>query len=72
MINDECSTTLQQILLQLAANYKDPDGCSVRVDTAPGFNALKNDKFLHSVGISLDFGRVKNKNKNSNISSSDP
>ena len=67
MINDECSTTLQQILLQLAANYKDPDGCSVRVDTAPGFNALKNDKFLHSVGISLDFGRVKNKNKNSNI-----
>ena len=37
---------------------------SVRVDCAPGLKSLKTDKTLQSHGIFLDFGRVKNPNKN--------
>ena len=36
----------------------------VRVDCAPGLKTLKGDISLQSVGINLDFGRVKNVNKN--------
>ena len=43
------------------------DGCIIKVDTVPGFVALKNDKVLHSLDIKLDFGRVKNKNHNRTI-----
>ena len=38
--------------------------CSVRVDNAPGFKPLRNDPVLNSHGLTLDFGRVKNINKN--------
>ena len=37
---------------------------SLRVDCAPGLKPLKEDKTLQSHGIFLDFGRVKNANKN--------
>lgn len=37
---------------------------SVRVDCAPGLKPLQNDTSLHSYGIFVDFGRVKNPNKN--------
>ena len=36
----------------------------VRVDNAPGFRALKGDNDLLKLGITIDLGRVKNKNKN--------
>jgi hypothetical protein len=67
MIPNEQSITLQQNSVHLSANYKHPGGCLIRVDSAPGFKALKNDKFMRSVGIELDFGRVKNKNQNPSI-----
>ena len=35
----------------------------VSVDNAPGFLGLQNDSILKQHGLSLDFGRVKNKNK---------
>ena len=37
---------------------------SVRVDCAPGLKPLKNDSCLQSHGIVLDFGQIKNINKN--------
>ena len=40
------------------------------MDNAPGFTALRNDKVLSSLNISLDFGRVKNKNHNPTIDKS--
>ena len=51
---------------QLSVNYKHPDGCTIRVDSgsASGFTLLENDKYLRSLGIILDFGRIKNKNQN--------
>lgn len=36
----------------------------VRVDNAPGFQALKNDVQLSKINIFLDYGRVNNPNKN--------
>ena len=67
MISNEQSITLQQSMVHLSANYKHPGGCVIRVDTAPGFQALRKDKFLQSIGIELDFGRIKNKNTNPSI-----
>ena len=64
LLPNEQHDTLQQSLIQLSSNYKHPDGCIIRVDNAPGFLAIRDDKLLQSVGIELDFGRVKNKNPN--------
>ena len=36
----------------------------IRVDNAPGFQALHNDEILHQHGITIDLGRIKNPNKN--------
>ena len=36
----------------------------VRVDNAPGFQSLRNDNLLRQHHISLDYGRVKNINRN--------
>ena len=38
--------------------------CEIRLDNAPGLVTLKDDHLLKANGISLDFGRVKNINKN--------
>ena len=37
---------------------------TIRVDTAPGLQSLKNDIILGKLNIHLDFGRIKNQNKN--------
>ena len=58
---------LQQGLIQLVSPFMFSDGCSVRVDNAPGFLPLKNDELLRSIGITVDFGRVKNKNDNPTV-----
>ena len=64
LLHNEQHDTLQQSLIQLSANYKHPDSCIIRVDNAPGLLAIRKDKLLQSVGIELDFGRVKYKNQN--------
>ena len=38
--------------------------CIVRVDPAPGLRSLHDDEILKQFNISLDIGRVKNRNKN--------
>ena len=55
-------TALTQSVSQLRPNPQTT--VEVRVDNAPGFNALKNDVQLKKLNIHLDFGRVKNPNKN--------
>ena len=64
LIPNEQKDTLQQSLIQLASTLKHPECCAIKVDHAPGFQALKNDEIHASVGIELDFGRSKNKNQN--------
>ena len=65
IIPSEKHDDLKQGLVQLISPLMSLYGCSVRVDNAPGFVSLKDDPSLLKHGISLDFGRTKNKNKTS-------
>ena len=62
LIPNEQHETPQQALIQLVSSKKHIDGCIIKVDNAPGFVGLQNEKVLYSLDIELDFGRVKNKN----------
>ena len=64
MVSDEKADTLRPALIITTSLLK-TSSCSVRVDTAPGFLALRDDDVLNSSGITLDFGRIKNKDSNS-------
>ena len=63
IIPDERALTLQSALITSTTSLRAPV-CSIRVDSAPGFNSLRDDQVLSSHGISLEFGRIKNINKN--------
>ena len=66
LINDETADSLRTaIVVNTSFLRKNP--CSIRVDTAPGFQALHGDETLNSLGISIDLGRIKNKDSNSVI-----
>ena len=62
LMPDETSATLRTHLLNDTALFR-LNPAEVRVDNAPGFVGLQNDPILKQHGVSLDFGRVKNKNK---------
>ena len=66
LLNSEDHASLRDGLISLAVELRPLDGphAVIRVDPAPGFSKLKNDKLLYSNRIALDIGRVKNKNKN--------
>ena len=62
-VQDETAPTLRTALLSTTSSLRTPS-CQIKVDNAPGLASLKNDPVLSSHGVSLDFGRVKNVNKN--------
>jgi hypothetical protein len=66
IIGGERHDTLRTALVQLLCTLTPLDGprCTARCDSAPGFRALQNDDTLHSLGIQIYMGRVKNINKN--------
>ena len=66
IVPDEKHDSLRDALLQLVGVLKPVSGppSVVRVDPAPGFQALKNDKVLDKHNIVLEIGRHKNDNKN--------
>ena len=45
------------------------DGCTIRVGNAPGFVSLREDKLLLSLGIRLEFSRIKSKDENPTVDS---
>lgn len=63
IIPDETGDVLRTNLLSLTSLLRS-ESCTVRVDNAPGFQKLHQDVILSNHGISLDFGRAKNVNKN--------
>ena len=63
IITDETADSLRSALLDTTSLMRMPS-CTVRVDNAPGFRPLLNDSILRSNGLAIDFGRVKNVNKN--------
>ncbi|KAK3083239.1 hypothetical protein FSP39_017533 [Pinctada imbricata] len=66
VIPNEKRETLREALLRLVMELHPLDGppAVIRVDPAPGFFALRDDAILGKFRIVLEFGRVKNKNKN--------
>ena len=66
LIVNEQAESLRDALVRLCIPVRPIDGPAtvIRVDTAPGFKALRNDKVLENHSLSLDFGRTKNPNKN--------
>ena len=66
ILQDETSGSLKEALFESISSLRpNPQtAISIRVDNAPGFYALRNDRDFTSFHIGLDFGRVKNKNKN--------
>ena len=63
LVQDETASSLRSALLSTTSLLRQSE-CSVRVDGATGFVALKDDILLKEQGIALDYGRVKNPNKN--------
>ena len=65
MPNEQHDTLRSNMIIMISNLRPNPQShASIRVDTAPGFQPLKNDSTLSSHNIALDFGRVHNKNKN--------
>ena len=62
-IQNEASSDYKEAIMICTLPMKSENSI-VRVDCAPGLVSLKHDIGLHSAGIYLDFGRIKNKNKN--------
>ena len=63
IIPDEGHSTLRAGILNDTSLFR-LNPSIFKVDNAPGFTALKDDQQLQLQGVTLDFGRVKNKNKN--------
>ena len=64
LIEDETTESLRTALVINTSPLRN-NPCTIRVDTAPGFQGLRNDATLNSIGITIDFGRIKNKDSNS-------
>ena len=66
LIEDERHQTLRDALIQLCIELRPLDGphAVIRTDPAPGFKALASDEVLREHRLSIEIGRVKNKNKN--------
>ncbi|KAK3103665.1 hypothetical protein FSP39_020858 [Pinctada imbricata] len=66
IIENEQHDTIRDALIPLCINLRPLDGppAIIRTDPGPGFIALVNDPLLKDCRLSLEIGRVKNKNKN--------
>ena len=64
--SDEIRDTLRDALLCFAMEFHPLEGppAVIRVDLAPGFNALCDDDMLCKYGLLVEIGRTKNPNKN--------
>ena len=61
IIPDETRNTLRDNLVRMCVDLHPLDGppAIVRVDPAPGFVSLKNDKALQQLGICIDITMIK-------------
>ena len=61
IVPDETAESLRNGLVINTCNIR-ASSSAVYVDTAPGFQSLKDDALLKRYGITIEYGRVKNKN----------
>ena len=66
LISEERHDTLRDALTRLIIGLHPLDGprVIVRVDPAPGFVSMSNNDSLKHLNVTIEVGRVKNKNKN--------
>ena len=66
IINDESHTSLRDGIIEhiLPLHPLGGPSATVRTDNAPGFQRLEQDPILTKHNISIELGRIKNKNKN--------
>jgi hypothetical protein len=64
LIPDERKGTLKAAIIETTASLKPPSGCVVRVDGATALHSLIADRDLQRENITLEPGRLKNRNKN--------
>lgn len=66
IVKDEKEDSLRTAIIEAASGIRaNPQSLvTIRADNAPGLASLKNDLTLQSFNISLDYGRIHNKNKN--------
>ena len=66
LLDNEQHETLRDAIVSCCLELRPIDGPNavIRVDSAPGLVALRNDSVLAKYHISLDYGRIKNINKN--------
>ena len=65
LIDSEKHTDLRDGIVMLVSQARTSmEPITIRVDPAPGFQALRQDPILGRHGISLDIGEAKNANKN--------
>ncbi|XP_044173496.1 uncharacterized protein LOC114951707 [Acropora millepora] len=66
LVPDEKHDTLRDALTQLIVGVYPLDGprAVIRVDPSPGFQSMANNDSLDYLNVTIEVGRVKNKNKN--------
>ena len=64
IIPDEQSSSLRSAIIETTADLLTPAGATLRVDGGTGFQSLVHDVTLTGLGLLLEVGRLKNKNKN--------
>ena len=66
LVPDEKHDTLRDALTQLIVGVHPLDGprAVIRVDLSPGFQSMANNDSLNHLNVTIEVGRVKNKNKN--------
>ena len=66
LVDNEKHETLRDNLIRLCIDLVPLDGPNavIRVDPGPGFQALVNDLLLKQNRMTVEVGRIKNKNKN--------
>ena len=66
LVHDEKHDTLRDALTQLIVGLHPLDGprAIIRVDPSPDFQSMANSDSLNHLNVTIDVGRVKNKNKN--------
>ena len=66
LVHDEKHDTLRDALTQLIVGLNPLDGprAIIRVDAFPGYQSMANNDPLNHLNVTIDVGRVKNKNKN--------
>ncbi len=64
LIPNEQTSAIRDALIECTADLRSQNGATFRTDGGPAFQSLSNDRMLQSHGISIEIGRLHNKNKN--------